>query len=156
MAFNADKFERAKFEPRRARVAVPALADFFDDGETPEWEVRGLSAVELHKAIEASKRQASIDAIVKAIVSTGDQASAVRKALGLTKDTPGEIAKRLELLVLGSVSPTIELPAAVKLAECFPIEFLSLTNEISELTGKGAELVKPPAASQKTTASESA
>lgn len=156
MAFNADKFERAKFEPRRARVAVPALADFFDDGETPEWEVRGLSTVELHKAIEAGNRQSSIDAIVKAVVSTSDQASAVRKALGLTKDTPGEIAKRLEMLCMGSVAPTVELPAAVKLAEAFPIEFMTLTNEITILTGKGADLVKPPAASQPTTACESA
>ena len=156
MAFNADKFERAKFEPRRARVAVPALADFFDDGETPEWEVRGLSAVELHKAIEASKRQGSIEAIVKAIAANQDQAGAIRSALGLTKDTPGEIAKRLEMLCMGSVSPTVELPTAVKLAEAFPIEFLTLTNEITDLTGKGAELVKPPAASQPTTACESA
>lgn len=156
MAFNADKFERAKFEPRRARVAVPALADFFDDGETPEWEVRGLSAVELHKAIEASKRQGSIEAIVKAIAANQDQAGAIRSALGLTKDTPGEIAKRLEMLVMGSVAPTIELPTAVKLAEAFPIEFLTLTNEITDLTGKGAEMVKPQAASQPTTACESA
>ena len=156
MAFNADKFERAKFEPRRARVAVPALADFFDDGETPEWEVRGLSAVELHKAIEASKRQGSIEAIVKAIAANQDQAGAIRSALGLTKDTPGEIAKRLEMLCMGSVSPTVELPVAGKLAEAFPIEFLQLTNEISDLTGRGADLVKPQAASQPTTVSESA
>ena len=46
----------------------------------------------------------------------------------------------------------LPLLAAVKLAENFPIEFLSLTNEISELTGQGSELVKPPAASQPTTA----
>ena len=151
MAFNAEKFERSKFEARRAKVPVPALSDFFDEGETPEWEVRGLSAVELHKAIEASKRQGSIEAIVKAIAANQDQAGAVRKALGLTKDTPGEIAKRLEMLVMGSVAPTIELPTAVKLAEAFPIEFLTLTNEITDLTGKGAEMVKPQAASQPTT-----
>lgn len=156
MGFNADKFERAKFEARRAKVPVVALAEFFEDGETPEWEVRGLSAVELHKAIEASKRQGSIEAIVKAIAANQDQAGAVRMALGLTKDTPGEIAKRLEMLVMGSVAPTIELPTAVKLAEAFPIEFLTLTNEITDLTGKGAEMVKPPAASQPTTVSESA
>ena len=156
MAFNADKFERAKFEARRAKVPVPAIADFFDEGETPEWEVRGLSTVELHKAIEAGNRQGSIEAIVKAIAANQDQAGAVRKALGLTKDTPGEIAKRLEMLVMGSVAPAIELPAAVKLAENFPIEFMTLTNEITVLTGKGAELVKPQAASPKMTASESA
>lgn len=151
MAFNAEKFERSKFEARRAKVPVPALSDFFDEGETPEWEVRGLSAVELHKAMEAGKRQGSIEAIVKAIAANQDQAGAVRKALGLTKDTPGEIAKRLEMLVMGSVAPAVSLPVAVKLAEAFPIEFLQLTNDISELTGKGAELVKPQSASQPTT-----
>jgi hypothetical protein len=127
------------------------LSDFFDEGETPEWEVRGLSAVELHKAMEAGKRQGSIEAIVKAIAANQDQAGAVRKALGLTKDTPGEIAKRLEMLVMGSVAPAVSLPVAVKLAEAFPIEFLQLTNEISDLTGRGADLVKPQAASQPTT-----
>ena len=151
MAFNAEKFERSKFEARRAKVPVPALSDFFDEGETPEWEVRGLSAVELHKAMEAGKRQGSIEAIVKAIAANQDQAGAVRKALGLTKDTPGEIAKRLEMLVMGSVAPAVSLPVAVKLAEAFPIEFLTLTNEITDLTGKGAEMVKPQAASQPTT-----
>ena len=151
MAFNAEKFERSKFEARRAKVPVPALSDFFDEGETPEWEVRGLSAVELHKAMEAGKRQGSIEAIVKAIAANQDQAGAVRTALGLTKDTPGEIAKRLEMLVMGSVAPAVSLPVAVKLAEAFPIEFLQLTNEISDLTGRGADLVKPQAASQPTT-----
>lgn len=152
MGFNAGKFERASFEARRARVPVSALAQFFDEGETPEWEVRGLSATELHRAIEAGRRQGSIDSIVKAIAANGDQASAVRRALGLSKDVPGEIAKRLEMLVLGSVAPAVTLPQAVKLAEAFPVEFLSLTNEITDLTGKGFDLVKPPAASHPTPA----
>jgi len=153
MGFAADKFERAAFVPRKARVAVPALSAFFDEGETPEFEVRGLSAVELHKALEASRRQGSVESIVKAITESGDQAAVIRKALGLTKDTPGEVAKRLEMLVAGAVNPVLTLPQAVKLAEGFPIEFLSLTNEISTLTGQGAELVKPAAVSQTTPAS---
>ena len=152
MGFNSDKFERASFEARRTRVPVSALAQFFDDGEKPEWEVRGLSATELHRAIEAGRRQGSIDSIVKAIAANGDQASAVRKALGLSKDVPGEIAKRLEMLVLGSVAPAVTLPQAVKLAEAFPVDFLSLTNEITDLTGQGFDLVKPPAASPPTPA----
>jgi hypothetical protein len=150
MPFAADRFEAAKFEPRRTRVPVPALASFFDEGEPAEWEVRGLNSVELHRAIDASNRQSSIESIVRAIAAKGDQADAVRRALGLTKDTPGEIAKRLEMLVAGSVAPTITLPVAVKMAEAFPIEFLMLTNEISALTGKGADLVKPEAASPTT------
>lgn len=152
MPFDAEKFQRAKFEPRRAEIKVEALAAFFDEGEAPVWRVRGLSANELHRALEAGKRQGSIESVVKALAASGDQAAAVRKALGLAGDTPGEIAKRLEMLVMGSTAPTIELPAAVKLAECFPIEFLTLTNEISELTGRGFDMVKPAAASAPTTA----
>jgi hypothetical protein len=151
MPFQADKFERAEFKARTKRVPVEALAAFFDEGEVSEWEVRGLTANELHRALEAGQRQRSVESIVKAISTSGDQAAAVRKAIGLTSDTPGEMAKRLEMLVLGSTSPTIELPTAVKLASTFPIEFLQLTNEISELTGKGFDLVKPGAASQATT-----
>lgn len=153
MPFDAAMFERAKLEARQARVPAPALAPFFDEGEDPFFVVRGLTTNELHKALDAGKRQSSIETIVKAIATSGDQAGAVRKALGLTADTPGEIAKRLEMLVYGSVTPAIDLPTAVKLAEAFPIEFLTLTNEITELTGKGFDLVKPQAASQPTTAS---
>ncbi len=152
MPFNADRFEATKFEPRRARVPVPDLAPFFDEGEAAEWEVRGLTASELHKALDAASRQGSVEAIVRAIAATGDQAQAIRRALGLTKDTPGEIAKRLEMLVAGSVAPTVSLPLAVKLAESFPVEFMLLTSKISELTGKGADFAKHVAASPMTTA----
>jgi hypothetical protein len=153
MPFNVDAFERAPLEHRRARVAVPALAPFFDAGEEMEWEVRGLSASELQRAIEAGKSQRDIDSIIKAVAQNNDKVQAVRKVLGLTQDTPGEIAKRLEMLVAGSVNPKIELSTAVRLSEKYAIEFYLLTNKITELTGQGADMGKPAAASQPTTAS---
>jgi len=152
MGFNADKFDRAEMKPRTMRVPVPALAEWFGEGEAAEWEIRGLNATELHHALQAEERNSLIGGIVKAISASGDVAQAVRKAVGLTQDTPGEIAKRLEMLVMGSVNPKVEMPTAVKLAERFPIEFLHITSDISLLTGKGYDLVKPPAASQETTA----
>lgn len=156
MGFDLERFAAAKFEPRRSKIDVEALAAWFDEGEAPVWEVRGLNANELHQAIEAGKRQSSIDAIVRAIAASGDVADAVRKALGLSGDIPGENAKRLEMLVLGSISPKIELHQAVILAQAFPVEFLLLTNEIMALTGKGHDWVKPAAASEKTETSLSA
>ena len=151
MPFDPERFGAAKLVPRRRKIAVEALAEWFG-GDPPEWEVRGLTAAELHHAMEAGRRQSSIESIVRAIAASGDQAQAVRRALGLTADTPGEIAKRLEALVLGSVAPTVDLPTAVKLAEAYPVEFLLLTNAITELTGQGHEVAKPPAASQTTPA----
>jgi len=152
MPFNIDRFDATKFEPRTAEVRVDALAAFFDEGEEPLWKVRGMTATELYKTIDARNRQESTVAIVKAIANNVDQVTAVRKALGLTSDVPGEIVKRLEMIVMASLSPTIELPTAVKLAESFPIEFMLITNQITELTGRGADTVKPPAASPPTTA----
>jgi hypothetical protein len=81
---------------------------------------------------------------------------AIRAAIVLTGDTPGEIAKRVEMLVTGSVTPKIEHATAAKLAENFPIEFLMLTNAITELTGMGFDMGKPAAASLPTPASTQA
>ena len=76
MAFDATRFERAEFIARTRVVEVLALTDFFDENETPEWVVRGLTSNELHRAMEAGKRQISVEAIVKAIAQAGEQADA--------------------------------------------------------------------------------
>ena len=146
MAFNVEKFERAEFVPRTKRVAVPNLAQFFDKGEAPEWEVRGLTANELQKAVTAKQTGKLVDEIVKAIDSSGDVAKELQKKLGLGKEVPSEVAKRLEMLVAGSVNPSITLSAAVKFAENFCVDFIALTNEITELTGMGFEYVQKPKA----------
>jgi len=149
MPFNIGEFERAEFVPRTKRVAVPSLAQFFDDGEKPEWEVRGLTAIELHKATNAKSNAKLTGEVVKAIDSGGDVAKELQKKLGLGNDVPAEVAKRLEMLVAGSVSPEVPMRIAVKLAETFPVDFLSLTNEITALTGMGFEYAKPKAALRK-------
>lgn len=150
MPFNADRFEQAEFRPRSATVEVPALAAFFDAGEKPEWTVRGLNADELHRAMMAPKRTADVEAIVRAIAAGGDKVEAVRKAIGLAGGSSAEIIKRLEMLVLASTAPVIQHSTAAKLAETHPVEFMHLTNVVTELTGQGFDLVKPEAASPQT------
>lgn len=152
MGFNLDKFETARFEPRTERVPVPALASFFSDGEDQSFLVRGLTSNELHIAFEAQKRNSNIGSIVEALASNKDAVQEIRKALGLaSKETPGEVAKRLEMIVAGCVEPKFSLSQAVKLAQSFPIEFMMLTNRITELTGQGAiDMGKPVPASRKT------
>jgi hypothetical protein len=152
MPFNVELFERSQFQPRTARVPVPDLAPFFAEGEPREWEVRNLTGAELFRANDAAERQKGVGSIVDAIGVGQESVEAIRKALGIGKGTPPELAKRLEMLVAGSVSPKIELAVAVKLAEHYPVEFAMLTREITNLTGMGAELVKPVAASHETVA----
>jgi len=152
MGFNADKFQRAQYEPRIQTVELPALAEYFGEGEAPEFTVRGLSASELQMARDAGARQKNVDAVVKAIASQKDQVDSIRKALGMSSDTPGEVVRRLEMLVLGCVVPKLDHASAAKLAQVCPVEFYDLTNRITELTGQGSSRVKPQPSSPATEA----
>jgi len=150
MGFNADKFQSAKMVARTEKVECEALRDFFDEGDELVWEVRGLTSNEMFKCMEAEKRNGTVASILEAIKDASGQVEAMRKAIGLTKATPGEVAKRLEMLVIASVNPTVNLEQAVLLAERFAVDFTYITNKITALTGKGFDLVKREAASQPT------
>lgn len=158
MPFDAEKFDNAEFRPRMATLDVPVLKPFFDKGEKPQWKVRGLTAAEFSRALDAEKRNSSIDVLISALSAAQSKADAVkatRKALGLADSTtPGEVAKRLEVLVAGSVQPEMTMERAVRFSEKFAADFYIITTKILELTGQGFELGKPDAASPTTTASD--
>ncbi len=157
MRFDTARFEAAQLQPRTSDVPVPGLAAFFAEGVEPVWRVRGLTAIELHESTDAGKRRHTVDNIIKAISEGGDQIKGLREAIGMPAAiVPAEVVKRQEMLRFGSIDPVIDLTVAVKLSESFPVEFLQLTNEITLLTGQGADLVKPAAASPLTTPSQPA
>jgi hypothetical protein len=142
MPFNSGKFGSAKFVPRTERVKVAALQDWFDEGEAPEFEVRGLTAAELAKSNEATDNSEKIKAILEALTTNNKQKtkSAFTSLFGLGEDTPVEVMKRITMLTMGSVEPELDERTVVKLAENYPIEFYQLTNKITELTGLGSVL----------------
>lgn len=150
--FLSDKFQEAKFEPRTETVEVPSLAEFFAGGVKPAFTVRGLTAAELHRANDAGTRQNAVDTIVKAIASQKAQVDDIRKALGMTADTPGEIAKRMEMFVQGCVTPKVTHADVAKIATVCPVEFYEITNKIVVLTGQGSSRVKLQPSSQVTPA----
>ena len=153
MAFNADKFANAQMVPRTEKVECEALRDFFDPGDDLVWEVRGLTANEMFRCLEAEKRYSTMGAMLEAIKdATGGQVEALRKSIGAGKETTPELAKRLEMLVICSVNPKVNLEQAVLMAERFAIDFKFITDRIVGLTGKGYDLPKPAAASQPTPA----
>ena len=143
MPFDSANFMAAQFEPRTSKIAVHGLADWFDPGEQAIWIVRGQTASEIANAMDAGAKHKNIDAIIQAIAANADQVGELKRAIGIEKDTPGEIIKRLEQLVQCSVEPVITLDVAVKIGETRPIELYQLTNEILRLTGLGADLKKP-------------
>lgn len=145
MSFKADAFNRAQFKPRTVKVALPDLADWFE-GE-PAWTVRGLSGPEMAQCTDAAARNRSRAAMAEGLLSEDQtaQIEAMRELLGVGAAVPDDIAKRLEMLVLGSVEPVIDHSTAVKLCTHFPVEFYNLTTKIMELTGMGSEVGKPRA-----------
>jgi hypothetical protein len=101
------------------------------------WTVRGLTAAEIAKATLAEQHRTNLNLVLSAMTLDKETAGEVRKLFGTSNDVPGDTARRLEMLVLGSVEPTPTLAEAVKLAEVFPVVFLELTNKILELSGLG-------------------
>jgi len=145
MAFDINKFEKAKFTPVIEEVEVPDLQEFFGDGERAVWKVRGLTGQEMGRANEAAERNKNVSAIVDALVgdNSKDKSQAIKEMLGLSKhNTPDDVVKRIAFLQYGSVDPLCSEEMAVKLCTVRPIEFYALTNKIVQLTGMGQSLGK--------------
>ena len=145
MGFDAKQFVKTRFQAREARVPVPELKPFFGKKEKPRWTVRGLTGHELGRANEAAERNRNTAALVEGLLSAAGKkkTEALRGLLGLDGATPPDIAKRIEILIMGSVDPECDLDLALKLCETFPVEFYLLTNKILELTGRGHAPGKP-------------
>lgn len=139
MAFDDKKFLKTKWAPRIDDVPVPDMRDFFPEGETPVWKVRGLTGQELGRANEAADRSKSIVAAIEAIAGGSDKerAQAVAGLLGVGKDTPQDVAKRIQFLAIGSVEPVCSPELAVRICEVYPVEFYQITTRILQLTGQG-------------------
>jgi hypothetical protein len=146
MPFDSKEFIKTKFEPRQERVPVPDLKDFFSEDDEPVWIVKGLTGHELGRSNEVAERNKNLQAVVEGLFSaaTKEKAQAVREMIGIDKNTPDDIAKRFEMLVLGSVDPVCDEELAIKICTCFPIEFYQITNRITHLTGQGHTPGKAP------------
>lgn len=132
------------FEYRTMSVPVPALAAWFDKGSKHEFVVRNLTGTEFTSAQEAVAKNKNIAAVAEALVSSShpEKVAALKEFVGTSDGVPDELAKRIEMIVSGSVEPEVDMPLAIKLAENFPVEFMLITNKITVLTGMGASMVK--------------
>jgi hypothetical protein len=156
MPFDPSAFEQATLAPRTEDVPVPELEAFYADDESPIWRVRALTANEVQRAATAKDRlnreSAMLDAITQG--SRAEMAEELARVLGRrAEDVEPETARRMEILMAGSVEPACSLEIAGKLADNFPIQFITLTNRILALTGQGSEVAKKSNGSGPTTAS---
>jgi hypothetical protein len=148
MDFDVNKFASTSFKRREEDVPVPDLREWFKglkEGENPVWRVRGLTGEELARVNEASVRNRNKNAVIEALNSDKSEkvTDAIKELIGTSERVPDDLARRLEMLTIGSVAPECSHQVAVKLAEAFPVEFYELTTKITTLTGLGSEPGKP-------------
>jgi hypothetical protein len=136
---NIDKFKQANFERRTALVPVPGLSAFFDNGETPELTVQGLTGHEVAKARERVKQNSAINELVEKIVSekASSKIRGLQQALGLSDDVPDDLVYRIAVCEFGVASVKLEQEDCVKLADICPEDFYLITSKILTLTGLG-------------------
>lgn len=139
MAFNSKEFMKQPFDARTEDVRVVELASWFAEGDEPVFKVRGLTFEELNKADNAADNSKAMLNLVATLQTKDGTAIAdgIKDAFGIGKDTPANMIKRINHMVMGSVDPKIDEELAVKLASTYPIEFTIISNKIIELTGKG-------------------
>jgi len=134
--FDQKKFIKTKFIAREETVAVPELAEFFDGD--PVWVVKGLTGEELYRVNQASDRDEAVAAAISAFYGPGSKENSYREMFGLTDTAPEEHTRRLEMLILGTVSPeNLDRPTMAKIALLFPATVRILTDKIIGLTGAG-------------------
>ena len=136
--FDSKKFLQTQFVPREEDVPVPDMKDFFLEGDL-NWKVRGLTGVELARANEAAERNKNISAILEGLIAQDKQekVNSVKQLIGIDEKVPNDIAKRIEMFVMGSVEPKADTELAVKICSVYPVEFFEITNRITILTGRG-------------------
>jgi hypothetical protein len=136
---NLEKFRAAEFERRTARVDVPALSEFFNDGQKAAWEVQGLTGPEYFKA-EARIRQNSAKAeILKAFASENikTKVQAFMQSIGISDDADESLVKMVAYVEMGVASVNLEQPDVVRLAEYHVLTMLKVFGVIYDLTCQG-------------------
>ena len=138
--FDLIKFRSTEKERRTKDVPVPELAYFYPKSkkkETPVWTIQNMTGEELYKMRESVERNRDIEKTLAALGS-GDNAEVAKSALGVSNNVPEDLARRLSVLVSGTVQKDFSRADAVSLAKAHPLTFDRLTNEIMILSGVGA------------------
>lgn len=138
-SMDLEKFRKADFKRRTARVQVPALSDFFDEDVPVEIEVQGITGPEVFQAENRMSSNEAVEIIAQKLASPRVKvvAEGVMEAFGLTESVPKALVKAIAYVEFGTVLDGFEQGDAVRLAEYHPDTFLTLFGKINELTGLG-------------------
>lgn len=143
MSFDLKAFQKAQIEPRTREVPVPALAEFFGDGEEPVFKVRALDHAEVSRSRQCTQQDAKIKAAITALSGSDlEKAKAIQQIIGDVEGIPGRTRVRIEMLKMGCVEPKLDQQIVVRIGQFFPSVLEYLTDVIVDLTDQGGEIAK--------------
>lgn len=146
MPFDAVKFAAANWQRRIIEIPVPALVDFFGEGEKPIWKVQSLEGKEVAQAKHARERNIRIKASVEKFSELlGQDPKKIKGAIGDvfgSLEATADIAWRSELMLLASVDPKIDYATIAQINKYQSETYYLITNKIIELIGLGFEVGK--------------
>lgn len=140
--FNAKAFTKTKMEQRTAVVPVPELAQWFANGETAEFTVRGLTGAELSVCESAKIRQEKWETLISKAELSDENIDTLMMLLAPVKGLTAVDIYQIELLF--TVFPSIDRPSWRLVFDRFPYVVKRLSSKIIELTAMGYAEVKPP------------
>ncbi|MFK5951765.1 MAG: hypothetical protein QM498_01830 [Desulfobacterium sp.] len=141
MPFDQDAFDAAQVNFKTQKVPVPLLKKFFDDDETPEFEIKSLTGVELAIVEESPGR---IKILIAALESFAENTvkgfkDGFEELLNGDIETPETYLRWITLVRLGTV-PQLPEHIVVKMAFSNGGVLKRLAYKISVMSAIGADL----------------
>ena len=143
MPFDAKKYTKEERRARTGAVEVPALSDYFDEGEEALWQTRGISGYEYLELKNSIGDPETISAAITAIAGFGDQVEAVKQMLGIMPDLTENDRLNMLLFVAGSVDESINFELAKRILNDHFTTYCRIVSSIDQLTGIGFVPGKP-------------
>ena len=141
--FNANAFESDKFTDRTRDIQVPALADYFKDGDAV-FTVRGLTFDERIKceSLQSEAQAKAAEALAKLALGQVDKTvvNDIQAAMGWGDATQPATRVCIEKVVTGLVKPKLNRSVVGKISRVYPVVFNDLLEAIYKLTGQGQQI----------------
>jgi len=146
--FDKDKFLQAMITQPTKALEVPQLKGFFPKDAKPVWEVSALTSEQVARVAIAEEKNAGVGKMITALLGSNknEQVEAIRKTMGGGDDLPSDYARRIEIILEGSVDLETEndRETVLKIAIYYPSIFMTISNEILILSGEGGFIKAKP------------
>ena len=144
MAFDINKFDSAPVDFPTKKIPVPQLKAFFKEDETPEWEIKALTGIQIATAETAGEDFKRYRAAFEAIAggtSVKSMKSGFDELLNRNDAPPDMYLKWIKYFQFGSV-PECPEHIVVKIAYSQGGLFKRIVHEILIMSAMGADLGK--------------